>query len=416
MANDDGVITLPVPAYMDYGLTVFDCDSKKIGTIHNYDQVTGYMQVRSQPLSEHFLYIPYADITNIDPREVFISYTSEIAHRDYASPPPRATFVEPRTDTDTGEDDSLAITTEPSGYDGRQVVVDDTNVGQLAHHIAVGFHVYTSELEDMGRIQQYDREAGRMMVKRAGPSQETVTVLVDMVDSVDRDNRKVYLAVSAADLQRHPQVETWKGPEEPAVETQKAVVTEDIAHSIALNQTVYDNEGKKAGIVDDYDRQTGYVKVETNPFSEKYLYIPFRLITNIDPRELYVSLSRDDLYRDYADPPPHFTVVERTGEKEVATTTEPSGYDGGPVVVDQARIDQLKQRVVLGDRVFGSDLQELGTIKQLSAARESMVVERGLVSKHDLTVPVAVVDDVDTDRHAVYLAVSEADLERMQHR
>ena len=45
-----------------------------------------------------------------------------------------------------------------------------------------------------------------------------------------------------------------------------------------------------------------------------------------------------------------------------------------------------------------------------------MLVEKGVLSaKHDLMVPLTVVDDANPDTHEVYLAVSQADLERMQH-
>ncbi|MBV9282070.1 MAG: DUF2171 domain-containing protein, partial [Chloroflexi bacterium] len=169
----------------------------------------------------------------------------------------------------------------------------------------------------------------------------------------------------------------------------EGIITEDIAATIAPGQTVYDNEGKKVGTVDDVQRESGYLMVETNPFSEKDLYIPFKLITNIDPREMYLSISRDDLHRDYTNPPPRSTVVETVDGKETATTTEPSGYDGGPVVVDRAKIDHLKKHIATGDHVYTSDTNDLGTIKQYDPVTGWMMVEKGILSdKHDLMVPV----------------------------
>jgi hypothetical protein len=45
-----------------------------------------------------------------------------------------------------------------------------------------------------------------------------------------------------------------------------------------------------------------------------------------------------------------------------------------------------------------------------------MMVEKGALSdKHDLMVPVTVVEDVNRDSHEVYLVTSQADLERIQH-
>lgn len=196
----------------------------------------------------------------------------------------------------------------------------------------------------------------------------------------------------------------------------EGTVTEDIAGTIAIGQTVYDNEGNKLGIVDNVNRTTGYLMVQTNPFSEKDVYIPFRLITNIDPRELYLSRSKDELHRDYANPPARSTFVEDVDGQETATTTELSGNDGTPVVVGQARIDHLKKRIAAGDHVYTSDMRDLGKITQYDPVTGWMMVEKGaLADKHDLMVPVTVIEDVNRDSHEVYLVTSQADLERIQH-
>ncbi|MBV9279585.1 MAG: DUF2171 domain-containing protein [Chloroflexi bacterium] len=196
----------------------------------------------------------------------------------------------------------------------------------------------------------------------------------------------------------------------------EGIITQDIRNTIAPGLTVYDNESKKVGTVDDVDRATGYLMVHSNPFAEQDLFIPFSLITNIDPRELYLSRSRDELHRDYANPPARSTLVVDEDGKETATTTEASGYDGSPIVVDQARIDHLKKRIATGDHVYTADMVDLGTIKQYDPATGWMLVDEGIMSgKHDLMVPVTVVDNVDRDAQLVYLAVSRADLQRMQH-
>src|SRR5579872_6922735 len=119
--------------------------------------------------------------------------------------------------------------------------------------------------------------------------------------------------------------------------TPEGKVTEDIASTIALSQDVYDNAGEKVGIVDNIDRHAGYVTVNVTPLYDKDLYIPFRLITNIDRRELFLSLPRDELKRDFAAPPPRTTLLTREGHAEIATTVEPSGYTGAPVAVERVR-------------------------------------------------------------------------------
>ena len=78
------------------------------------------------------------------------------------------------------------------------------------------------------------------------------------------------------------------------------MLPEDILNSITVGQMVYDAEGEKVGTVDAVDRVTACMRIETNPFSEPALRIPIELIRSIDPRELFLSLTLDDLRRDYA--------------------------------------------------------------------------------------------------------------------
>ena len=207
MSDHDGTITLTIHEYMDYGLSVFDVNSTKVGTVDEYDRTTGYMKVRPHPLSDRRLHIPFNAITHIDPREVFVSSTREEAHRLFRDPPPRSTLVEERLDPITGEDDSEALTTEPSGYDGVPAVVDDVAVGKLAHHIAPGFRVLSSEGEDLGTVAHYDRTIGQMLIRSGRGSRSAFAVPIAFLDFVDREDRAIYLSVSAADLARHPTVE-----------------------------------------------------------------------------------------------------------------------------------------------------------------------------------------------------------------
>ena len=191
-------------------------------------------------------------------------------------------------------------------------------------------------------------------------------------------------------------------------------VTEDVASTIAIGQSVYDNEGTKVGSVDGIDRDTGYMVVLTSPFSEKYVSVPFRLVTNIDPRELYLANSSADIHRDYASPPARSTTVENWAGRETATTTEASGYDGEPVVVDKARIDHLKRCIEIGDHVFTSDMADLGRIEEYDQGTGWMTIQQGPISKSRMMVPVAVVYDVNRDMREVYLSESRDDLKRYQ--
>ncbi|HEX6507530.1 MAG TPA: hypothetical protein VF221_07855 [Chloroflexota bacterium] len=195
----------------------------------------------------------------------------------------------------------------------------------------------------------------------------------------------------------------------------EGIITENISTTIAPGLTAYDTEGKKVGSVDSVDRETGWFVVTSNDLSAKAFYLPFSLITNIDPHDLFLSRSRDELRTNYSNPPARSTVVAETGDDTTAVTSEPSGYDGGPIVVEQARIDKLKKHILTGSHVYTSDMADLGRIKQYDSVTGMMMVESGVFSKRDLLVPVTVVDSVDQDSHDVSLAYSQADVQRMQH-
>ena len=203
----------------------------------------------------------------------------------------------------------------------------------------------------------------------------------------------------------------------------EGIVTENIRSTIAPGLMVYDKGGSKVGDVIDVNRHTGYFTVEIapftdkeRPFAEQYLYVPFRLITNIDPRELYLSPAKDELLQQFADPPARTITVEGVGGSEMAVTTQPSGYDGAPIVVERVSISNLRKRIATGDHVYTSDGVELGKIKQYDSFTGWMLVEKGLPpNKNDLMVPVSVAADVNDTNHEVRLVTSQADLQRMQH-
>jgi len=195
----------------------------------------------------------------------------------------------------------------------------------------------------------------------------------------------------------------------------KRTITEDVANNLTLGQTIYDNAGERVGTVDDLDRPTGWLKVETNPFSDKALYLPFSMITNIDPRELYLSASKAELRRDYTNPPARTTDVEKVLGETIATTRQPSGYDGTPLIVEEAKLDKLRNRITVGDLVLTADMVDLGTISRYDRTTGWMMIGKSLQAKNDLLVPVTLVSHVDSEQREVYLAASRADLRGMQH-
>lgn len=204
----------------------------------------------------------------------------------------------------------------------------------------------------------------------------------------------------------------------------EAITLENVKRTIAPGLTVYDNEGKKVGSIWQIHRAAGYFKVQVrplpqkrdNPFDEKYVHVPFRLITTIDPRELFVSVTNDELRRDYGTPPPRATRVEEELGVEVAITTQPSGYNGLPVEVRRVQIDELRRDIRVGDRVFSTDPTELGTVKQYDAESGRITIARdALFDEPALSVPLAIVDVVNRNAQEIHLVWSEADLQRMEH-
>ena len=195
----------------------------------------------------------------------------------------------------------------------------------------------------------------------------------------------------------------------------KGIITEDVANRIALGLTVYDTESKKLGTVEDIDRERGWFIVGAGPLRNERFYLPFSLVASVDPRELFVALPKDALERDYASPPARSTAVEAVGGERSAVTTEPSGYDGAPLVVDRVKLDELRSQIAAGDHVYAAGMAHLGVIKRYDEATGWMLVDRGHVPRQrDLFLPITVVQGVNPNVGEVYLEVSPADIERLQ--
>ncbi len=152
--------------------------------------------------------------------------------------------------------------------------------------------------------------------------------------------------------------------------------------------------------------------VGTDPLNERALYVPFRLIASIDPRELYLSTIRAELERDYRQPPARTTTVDGAGDDAVATTVEPSGYDGAPLIVKRTRLDLVAGRIAVGDHVLTADGTGLGVVKEYDRVGRVIHVERGVLVRRGLSLPISSVDHVERGLGEVHLVLREADLER----
>jgi hypothetical protein len=83
-------------------------------------------------------------------------------------------------------------------------------------------------------------------------------------------------------------------------------------------------------------------------------------------------------------------------------------------VVDRAHVDELRNRIVLGMRVYTTDGADVGKVKRYDPVTGWMLVERGVLTHRDLYVPVTVVESVDGGASEVYLSVHTTDLQRNQ--
>jgi len=121
----------------------------------------------------------------------------------------------------------------------------------------------------------------------------------------------------------------------PHVTNREGTITLEIRQYMDYGLHVYDVDSNAVGTVYDFDRFAGYMMVRSNAFSDRLLYIPFRVITHIDPREAFVSKCRDELHSEYSSPPPRDTVLEEnldldTGNDDSrAIAGEPRGYHPG---------------------------------------------------------------------------------------
>ena len=92
--------------------------------------------------------------------------------------------------------------------------------------------------------------------------------------------------------------------------SQAHTIVENIDQYLFDGMPVHDANGERIGTVKMYSVVAGYLMVGSGPLGKTNLYIPFRLIRTIDPRELYLNASKDTLEAQYTQPPEITTVSE----------------------------------------------------------------------------------------------------------
>ena len=188
---------------------VYDVNGDEVGTVTAYDNTTGWVEVQRGILRPTDFYIPFSAIAQIDSQRIELALSSDMLLHDFRSPPPRTTVIAPEVDSATGAAETMAITSEPSGYDGTPVVTARTNVERIKAQIAAGIHanaatgdalhLYAVDGERVGSLKGYDPRTGWMVVEHVRHDRH---VPVAVVGSVNLDAGEIYLAVTKTDLER----------------------------------------------------------------------------------------------------------------------------------------------------------------------------------------------------------------------
>jgi hypothetical protein len=184
------------------GLEVHDRDGQKVGYVDQVSDAQGWMQVEALGFGLQKLWVPYRLVKSVDEREVFLTVTKPELHSEFAEPPERKVEVSER------EGRTIAVTTEPSGHDGKPVVVGEVDLDQVRKLLAIDQRVWTSDGVEVGRIKEFDATMGFALLEKGVLSRKRdVLMPVHLVADVDRDEGVVMLAVREADLKRMLRVE-----------------------------------------------------------------------------------------------------------------------------------------------------------------------------------------------------------------
>jgi hypothetical protein len=172
-----------------------------------------------------------------------------------------------------------------------------------------------------------------------------------------------------------------------------------------------------------YSTTAGYLMVGTGVLEHEDLYIPFRLIRNIDPQEIFVSAPKDTLASQCTQAPQIHTIVETrliagpdglTTPQTREVQTIQSGYDSGSVELSAVDVGNVADRLAVGMVVYDSDGKRLGDIAEYDTTRSLLVVEKGIFNPRDLVIPFSAIKEIHPSVFTVYLSIPEDTL-RKQH-
>lgn len=204
------------------------------------------------------------------------------------------------------------------------------------------------------------------------------------------------------------------GQQDTAVESQPHSIVANIDQYLADGLAVFDAYGERVGTVKMYSAAAGYLMLESGPFGDTNLYIPFRLIRTIDPNDIYLTEGKGTLQTRYTQPPAITTVNETRmvpGPQGTMTPqtfqvqTVQSGYDSKEVNSARVDVGVIGQQLAIGMAVYDSEGMHVGDITQYDSTRGLLAVEEGIFKPRVLFLPFSAIQSVDRDFLSVYLSL-----------
>ncbi|HEX9057234.1 MAG TPA: hypothetical protein VF818_06830 [Ktedonobacterales bacterium] len=191
-------------------------------------------------------------------------------------------------------------------------------------------------------------------------------------------------------------------------------VIEDIDQYLAEGMPVLDKDGRRIGEVKLYSTIAGYLMVKQRPLDQRFLYIPFRLIRSVDPREIFLTETKATVTSRHTEPPKITTVSatrQDTGTSRAAAPTArqvqmvESGYDSAPVEYQSVETGDIANQLAIGMIVCDVIGNRLGDITQCDASRGIIVVQKGQLRPHVVQVPFSAIRSIERDTFTVYLSL-----------
>jgi ribosomal 30S subunit maturation factor RimM len=197
-------------------------------------------------------------------------------------------------------------------------------------------------------------------------------------------------------------------------ENKQHVHVENMDRYLADGQSVHDLNGEDVGEVKMFSSAAGYLMVTGGAFGEKSLYIPFRLIGNVDPGRVNLTETKKTLEADYTQPPETRLVMEtrliagpggklRPETRQVQVLESSTG--DLPVKINSTNVDELASSIAVGMAVYDVDGLRLGDITQYDITRALMVVEKGILKPKVVLIPFSDIDSISLDHLSVYLSM-----------